>query len=145
MRLVVDSNVLFTLFWEDSVFRNILNKSVELFAPEYALEEINKHSSELIKKISCSESEFKKLKRDLALKVEFIPLEEYSSAFPKVLSMADQLTKKEYMEFVKDIDFFALAVKIGCPIWSNDKLFKKQSKVLVFTNREIIELFDTLK
>ena len=59
--------------------------------------------------------------------------------------MAEQLTKKEYTEFVKDIDFFALAVKIGCPIWSNDKLFKKQSEVLVFTTIEIIELFDTLK
>jgi len=145
MRLVVDSNVLFTFFWKDSAFRNILNKSIELFAPEYALEEINEHSSEIIKKTSCSESEFKKLKTDLALKVVFVPLEEYSSDFPRVISMADQLINEEYTEFVKDIDFFALAVKISCPIWSNDKLFKKQSKLLVFTTKEIIELFDTLK
>ncbi len=143
MRLVVDSNVLFTFFWKNSVLRNTLNKSTELFAPEYALEEINKHSSELIKKVSCSKSEFKKLKMDLALKVKFIPLEEYSSAFPRVLSIADRLSKKEYIEFVEDIDFFALALKIRCPIWSNDKLFKKQSKVLVFNTGEIIELFDT--
>jgi len=43
MRLVVDSNVLFTFFWKNFVFRNILDKSVELFSPEYALEEINKY------------------------------------------------------------------------------------------------------
>ena len=145
MRLVVDSNVLFTFFWKDSVFRSFLDKPVQLFSPEYALEEINKYSLEIMKKTSVSKEQFKKLKQELALKVEFISLEKYSTLFHKVLSIASKFSKHEYEPFVKDIDFFALAVKIHCSIWSNDKLFKKQSEVLVFTTREIIELFDTLK
>ena len=142
MKLVVDSNVLFTFFWKGSVFRNILDKSVELFSPEYALEEINKYSSELMEKTSLSKAEFKKLKQGLALKVEFVSLEKYSPLFPKALKIASKLSEHEYVEFVGDIDFLSLALSLDCPIWSNDKLFKKQSKVLVFNTREIIELFD---
>ena len=142
MKLVADSNVLFTVFWKDSVFRNILDESVDLFSPEYALEEINRYSSEIMKKNSVSKEQFKKLTQELALKVEFISLEEYSPSFPEALKIASKFSEHEYEEFVKDIDFFALALMLGCPIWSNDKLFKKQSKVLVFNTKEIIELLD---
>jgi len=142
MRLVVDSNVLFTFFWKGSVFRIFLDKPVQLFSSEYALEEINKYSLEIMKKTSVSKEQFKKLKQELALKVEFIPLEEYSTLFHKVLSIASKFSKHEYEEFVKDIDFFALALTLSCPIWSNDKLLKKQSKVLVFNTKEIIELLE---
>ncbi len=142
MKLVVDSNVLFTFFWKDSVFRNLLDTPVQLFSPEYALEEINRYSSEIMKKTSVSKDRFKKLKQELALKVEFISLEEYSPSFPEALKIASKFSKHEYKEFVKDIDFFALALMLGYPIWSNDKLFKKQPKVLVFNTKEIIELLD---
>jgi len=135
MKLVIDSNVLFTFFFKDSVLKQVLEKSVELFSPEYALEEINKHSSELMKKTGLSKSEFKKLKQELALKVDFIALQEYSSVFAKALCIAESFSKDKYPEFVKDIDFFALALKIGCPIWSNDKLFKKQDKILSYLMR----------
>jgi len=142
MKLVVDSNVLFTYFWKGSVFKNFVDTPVQLFSPEYALEEINKYSLEIMKKTLVSKEQFKKLKQELALKVDFISLKEYSPSFPEALKIARKFSKHEYEEFVKDIDFFALALMLGYPIWSNDKLFKKQSKVLVFNTKEIIELLD---
>ena len=142
MKLVVDSNVLFTFFWEGSVFKNFVNTPVQLFSPEYALEEINKYSLELMKKTSLSKERFKKLKQELALKVEFISLKEYSPLFHKALTIVSKSPKNEYEEFVKDIDFSALALMLSCPIWSNDKLLKKQSKVSIFNTKEIIELID---
>ncbi len=145
MNIVVDSNILFTYFWKKSVFLNVLDKKINFFALEYALEEINEHHKEIIKKTKISYSKFKKLKQELALKVNFIPLDEYSSTFSKVMLIANQLSKKQYIDFVKDIDFFALAVKLGCPIWSNDKMFKNQSEILVFNTKEIIELFNCYK
>ena len=54
MKLVVDSNVLFTFFWKGSVFKNFLDTPIQLFSPEYALEEINKYSLEIMKKTSLS-------------------------------------------------------------------------------------------
>jgi len=142
MKLVVDSNVLFTFFWKNSVLHNILKQPIELFSPQYALEEINKYAKELMKKTSLSKEEFKKIRQKLALIVYFISAEEYSSSFQKVTSLKSKLTPQNYQEIIKDIDFLSLAIHLQCPLWSNDNLLKKQSIVSVLTTKEIIELLD---
>lgn len=142
MRLVVDSNVLFTYFWKNSILRNILTQPIELLAPEYALEEINKYAEELMKKTSLSKGEFKKTMQKLAHIVYFIPIEEYSSAFYKVTTLRSKLNTQNYNEIIKDIDFLVLAAHLQYPLWSNDILLKKQSTVSVFTTKEIIELLN---
>jgi predicted nucleic acid-binding protein len=145
MKLVVDSNILFTFFWKNSIIRTISYQSVELFAPEYALSEIDKYSSILMKKTNHTTPEFFSLKNDLIQKIQFVKLEEYSSLFPKTLHLTKKLSNKQCLEFINDIDFFALSLKIDCPIWSNDKNFKKQNKIIVFNTKEIIELFELLQ
>jgi predicted nucleic acid-binding protein len=37
-----------------------------------------------------------------------------------------------------DIDFTALALKLDCPLWSNDKELKQQTVVKVFSTSELI-------
>ena len=142
MKLVVDSNVLFTYFWKNSILHQILKQPIELFAPEYALEEINKYTKELMEKTSLSKEDFKKTRQNLALTVDFIPVEEYSSSFHNVTSLSRTLTIQNYHELIKDIDFLSLAIHLQCPLWSNDSLLKKQSIVSVLTTKEIIELLD---
>ena len=142
MKLVVDSNVLFTFFWKNSVLHNILKQPIELFSPQYALEEINKYAKELMEKTSLSKEEFKKTMQKLAHIVYFIPIEEYSSSFHKVTALRSKLSAQNYNEIIKDIDFLALAIHLQCPLWSNDLLLKKQSTVSVLTTKEIIELLD---
>lgn len=130
MEFVVDTNVLFTFFWEGSFTRKLLVKQeLELFSPEFALEEINSHCDEILKKTGISLEEFKKLRKELAILVEFIPLEEYSSFMDKASAIPDP----------DDVDFAALALKLNCPIWSNDKGLKQQSRVKVFSTSELIE------
>ena len=141
MRLVVDTNVLLTFFWKNSAFNSIsIKQELELFSPVYALEEINKHSSEILTKAKLSQKEFKKIRNEFALRVEFIPLEEYSSFLKKAFLLTNNLLKNELIEFSNDIDFFALALKLDCAIWSNDKLFKKQPKIKVFNTKEVISI-----
>ena len=36
-----------------------------------------------------------------------------------------------------DIHYFALAFKLSCSIWSNDKKLKEQNKVRIFTTEEL--------
>ncbi len=48
----------------------------------------------------------------------------------------------EAIEIMKDIDekdspFIALAITLNCAIWSNDKDFKKQKKVKVYSTSEL--------
>jgi predicted nucleic acid-binding protein len=45
---------------------------------------------------------------------------------------------KEQCPDPNDKDYFALALKLGCPIWSNDKELKKQGSVKVYTTEEIL-------
>lgn len=139
MMLVVDSNILFTFFWETSVFRKLsVRQDILLVSPELSLEEINRNSSELAEKSGISKEEFGKLLKELKNLVEFVPTKEYSGFLKIAESLASSLPVEEKNEFLKDIDFVALALKLECPLWSNDKLLKKQPKVEVFSTKEII-------
>lgn len=144
MKFVVDSNVLFTFFWKAPILLSVLEKPVSLFSPEYALLEINNHESEIIKKSKTTQDIFNKQKVELANQIQFISLDEYSLHIKKALSLAEHYSRKEYHNFIKDIDFYALALKAGCSIWTNDALFKKQKEILVFNTKEIITLCDSL-
>lgn len=130
MRFVVDTNVLFTFFWKGSFTKGLLvDQDLEFFAPEFALQEINMHRNEILEKTGISPEKFRESKRDMAIFVEFVPLEEYS----KFLKQAAPIPDKD------DIDFVALALKLNLPIWSNDPHLKQQSQVKVFTTRELLE------
>jgi len=37
----------------------------------------------------------------------------------------------------KDIPYFALALKLNCPIWSNEPEFKEQSKIKIFNTQDL--------
>jgi len=49
------------------------------------------------------------------LRVNFIPLEQF-------LDKADEA--KELAPHLKDVEYFALALKLDCPIWAQEKAFK---------------------
>ena len=132
MKFVVDTNVLFTFFWKNSFTKGLLvDQDLEFFAPEFALEEINKYSDEILRKTGISLEKFKELRTDLAIFVEFIPLEEYKQFLPEALSLIPL--------YPNDADFLALALKLTLPIWSNDPHLKRQSKVKVYSTSELLK------
>jgi predicted nucleic acid-binding protein len=136
MKFVVDTNVLFTFFWKESFTKGVLvDQDLEFFAPEFALREINEHRNEILEKTGISLEEFKKLRTDIAICVEFIPLEEYSEFLQRASSIPDP----------DDVDFIALALKLDLPIWSNDSHLKEQSKVKVFSTKELINFLSKAK
>ena len=64
MRIVVDTNILFSFFWKDSHTRKLLiNANSKLISSEFALEEIRKYSKEIIIKAKISEDFFNELFR----------------------------------------------------------------------------------
>src|SRR3989338_2009443 len=141
MKFVVDSNVLFTFFWKGSAFEDISSKEeITLFSPEFALEELDKYSLEIIRKSGLTKERFDKRRRELVEKVSFIPLNGYSDFFKQAEFLANKFSKEHKSEFLEDIDFFTLALRLDCPIWTNDRLFKRQSEVSVLTTKEMIEL-----
>jgi predicted nucleic acid-binding protein len=129
LKLVVDSNILFSFFWKGSEIRKImLSPSTVLFAPKFALRELERHSPEIKSKAGLSTDEYRTSISVMKWFVEFIPLEEYEGFIPEA---------KRICPDPKDIRFFALALKLDCPVWSDEKRLKRQSDIEVFNRNEL--------
>lgn len=140
MRLVVDSNILFTFFWKDSTFSKLCTRSdLALIAPEFALEEIKKYNKEIRERTKITSGEFEKRREELVNRVSFVPVEAYASAFPTIKKLAE--TFKEHAdEILRDIDFLALALQQNLPLWTYDKLLQKQNMIKIITTANVIDL-----
>jgi predicted nucleic acid-binding protein len=57
-----------------------------------------------------------------------VPREE----FEEYLEMAEKISPDP-----DDFMYFALALKLKCPIWSNDKELKKQNKVIIYSTEDL--------
>ncbi len=132
MMLIVDTNIMFSYFKQQSPTHSIFEElQIGLFAPQFALAELGKHASQIRVKADIDKDKFNKIKKRLITIVEFVPESEYRTELKKASKIASDLN---------DIDFFALALRLDLAIWSNDKAFKKQEKVIVFNTSEIIRL-----
>ena len=80
MKLVIDSNILFSAFIRDSKTRKLIfNPILELITPDFTLDEIKKYESHICEKGNLSSSEFQLLLTLLFEKITLIPWEEYES------------------------------------------------------------------
>jgi len=139
-KLVVETNILYAFFWKRSPTHGILKSLVSVFdllSPKFALEELYKHKEEILFQSKIKSSEFNELINLLSTFVEFVETSEYMEFIDEAKSL--------FPEHLKDIDFFALALKLNCPLWSNEKLHKKQSKVEVFITDELRKLLEKSK
>ena len=129
MDLVIDANILFSALIKDSTTADLLfEKSLRLFSPEFIVDEFLKYEGLLLNKTSREKQSFIQILHILQDVVIVIPKEEYS----KFIKEAEEISPDE-----KDILYFALALKLRCGIWSNDKKLKEQNKVKVYSTREL--------
>lgn len=130
MLLVADTNILISFFNEKSTARNLaISSSLELCSPKTALHEINKHKQDILDAFSLSEGQFSFALKLLNATVQFAETEEYRRFLSRAIRACPD---------PDDIDFFALAMKLGCPLWSEEKRLKKQPKVKVFSTGELL-------
>jgi len=142
MRLVVDTNVLFSFFKKNSFTRGIiLNGKLDLISPQLSLQELKKYSEELKSKSKINEKILEEIFLELPLRIIFIPDSEYENCFCEALKISEDIPESKREEFKEDIDFFALAIRENCAIWSNDSLFKEQHRIKIFNSLEIAKEF----
>ena len=134
VKLVLDSNVLFAVIiskgknlqsWAQKV---LFSEDVEFFAPFRLLAELERNREEIRAKSGFSMRDFEAFIEIVKLRVEFLPLEEFLDKISEAKELAPHL---------KDVEYFALALKQGCGIWSEEKAFKRQSRVEAFNSREL--------
>lgn len=134
MDLVVDANVLFAALIKKSVTHNILFRGqFHLFTPEFILEEFEKYKEEILEKTERTTEDFFRLLDIFKRRIIFIPLEELVPYAKKAEIISPD---------PKDISYIALALKLHCAIWSNDKKLKEKQKVIpVYHTHELLELY----
>ena len=135
MKIVIDSNILFSALTKDSKTRRIILEYEGLFLfPQYIFEEMEKHIELLLKKSRLSKQEFNTLLTILLKKVVVVP---NGILLP---------FRKQALEIVKEIDkddVLFIACALAYPesiIWSNDKKLKKQKSVKVLNTEEILRI-----
>lgn len=131
MKIVLDSNIIFSALIRKSTTRNIILSDVfDLYAPEYIFTEITKHKELLLRKSKMTEGDLNALLLLLLKHVHFVSKENYNQ---KMAISEDILREID----ITDSPFLALALALDCSIWSNDGHFKKQDQVGVFTTKEL--------
>ena len=137
MKLVVDANELFAGIiakgknlqsWTLGI---LFSDEVELFAPFRLLAELENNREEIRSKSGFSLHDFEAFVSILELRVRFIPLEQFLDKISEAKVLAPHL---------KDVVYFALALKLDCPIWAQEKAFKKQSGVEIFATSDLFPL-----
>ncbi|MBU2503838.1 MAG: hypothetical protein KJ879_02180 [Nanoarchaeota archaeon] len=131
MKLVVDATILFTGLIGVGITKDIIfSEAVDLYAPEYLFEEFEKHKSRIKTLSKMSSGEVEMVLNKLSSKIKSVP----KRKFEKFLNQANSLIKDK-----NDTPYLALALaEKDMAIWSNDFHFKKQSKVKVFTTKQLV-------
>ena len=139
MRLiVVDASILFSFFKPESFTRNLLKsvylKGAKLIVPDFALDELYLLKQKICKFCDIGGLEFIISFALLSEILEVVPRSEFKKFESKALKLLP--------EHSKDMPYFALALASDCAIWSNEKRFKEQSEVDIFSTDGIKKLFD---
>lgn len=131
MDLIIDANILISalIAVKGKIYDLIFNDKIRLFSTEFLIEEIEKYKDEILTKSSITKDEFEIFLSLISSKIEFIPYSELK----EFLLEAEKITPD-----INDREYFALALKLKCGIWSNDKRLKNQNKVKIYSTKDII-------
>lgn len=132
--LVIDANILFSALIKNSVTAKLIfEEEIILYTSEFIVDEFLKYQNLILKKTSRTRNEFIQIMHMLKDIIKIIPKEEYS----KFMEEAENISPDE-----KDVLYFALALKLKCGIWSNDKKLKTQDKVKIYSTEDIKNLLN---
>lgn len=135
-RIVVDTNVLISaLINPNSIVWDIIRiEEVDFFAPEITIDEIENYEDMIKNKLESKErkEEYSYLTSELFHPVIIVPTPVYEEEIEKAYKIMKSVDEK-------DTEFLALALSYGCPIWSDDSDFKKQSEVKTYTSKQIVD------
>lgn len=136
--LIVDASILFSFFNRSSarreIFKKLLDNDAELRSPDFALTELSNNKFKIMKFSQINESEFDEIFSELNKDLGTVDESEYKEFLPE----AGRISPHE--DETKDDPYFALALSLNMPIWSDEEAFKKQSSVDIFTTSQLNKL-----
>ena len=133
MQIVADANPLISILIKPGKPIELLFlESLELVAPSLLFEEIEQNKEIIIKKSQLNQEELEEFILILKEQIKIILEQEFIAFREQAIEICPDK---------KDIVYFALALYLQCPIWSNEKQLRNQKSVKVYATHELIELF----
>lgn len=135
MKFVLDTNIILKALIRDSVVRGILaGPKHQFLIPELAVEEIRKHSRLIEEKSGLTEAEVDGVLRVALSNVRLVPASDVLSRWKEAEEIMAPIDRN-------DTAFLAAAMSAPCDgIWSDDAHLKRQSKVKVWTTKDVVRL-----
>lgn len=138
MNIVIDTNIFISALIKDSLTRElIVNSNHDFIFPEFEFQELYKHKQEIIEKAEYSEIEFIRLISILLKYMQIISIEEIRDYYSQACKIIGNIDRE-------DIIFISTALAFNAIIWSDDKHFKQQNSIKVFTTEEFREFCNEL-
>lgn len=132
MDLVIDANILFAVCITQGKTEEVFfSNDIHLFAPEFIFEEFLKYQELILEKTKRDRQDFKKFLDIIKKNIQIIPNEETDFLIEKARKISPDKN---------DADYFALALKLNCPIWTNDKKLSEQKFIKIYTTTELIKI-----
>lgn len=130
LTLVVDANMMMSLLMADGSKRKLFfSRRIRTVSPEFVLFEIGKYWQEVIDKSKLSEEKLRLLFSEARKVLNTLSLSDVKDFMSEALHVSPD---------PDDAEYFALALKLNCPIWSEDRLLKNQSRVKVLNTPELL-------
>lgn len=132
-KYVIDSNILFGAMISSRRLYFEIIKNFDLYAPDFALKEIEKYEELILKKTKVTKSELNSFLIQLFKGITILPA-----------IVMDKEAKEKALELCKDIDekdtaYVALAIQLDIPFITNDKKLYKGLKKKEFSNVVLFE------
>jgi predicted nucleic acid-binding protein len=131
MEIIIDANILFSaLIKSGKTEELIVDERLKLIAPEFIFEEFLKYEQLILSKTARNDTEFQEFMYLLKKRIVTIPVKKNYLIYARKVSPD-----------INDVDYIALALQTGYPIWSNDKELKKQQIIKIYNTTELLLLF----
>ncbi len=133
MQVVIDANIVISMLIRpgkpiDLFFR----EELEIFAPELLFKELENNRATIQQKSFLSQDEIDRFLVILKRKITIIPEEDFIDCLDEAARICPD---------PKDEIYFALAMHLKCPIWTNEKGLQDQQSVSVYPTHELIKIF----
>jgi len=138
IRIVIDTNILISaLIKDDSTTSKIIKSGIfEIYYPEDGMLELKRYRDYIVekRKKALQRKSFDYALSFLLESIIVVPSPLYEDKIKKAYEIMKNIDEK-------DTPFLALALKLQCPIWSNDNDFEKQDLVEVYKTSYISRKF----
>ena len=134
MLIVIDANPLISILIKPGKPLDLFfSYCLSIAAPELLFQELERNKGTIQKKTTLSNKELEQFFDITKQIIKIIPETEFVHLRARA---------KDVCPDKKDVIYFALALHLNCPLWSNEKRLKRQDTVKVFSTHELIALLE---